>query len=50
MLNDKEHNMLNTLNIKRELQISFLLPKASDSGPKISGPKEKPSKKTAIET
>ena len=42
--------MLNTLNNKRELYISFLLPKVSERGPKISGPKEKPSKKTAIDT
>ena len=43
------HRKLNKLKKIKDRQISFLLPNASDSGPKIKGPNEKPIKKIAID-
>ena len=49
MFVDSEHSKLNKLKKIKDKQISFLLPNASDSGPKIRGPNEKPIKKIAID-
>ena len=49
MFVDSEHSKLNKLKKIKDKQISFLLPNASDNGPKIRGPNEKPIKKIAID-
>ena len=49
MLFDNAHSKLNKLKKIKDKQISFLLPNASDRGPKIKGPNEKPIKKIAMD-
>ena len=42
------HKKLNILKLSKDIFINFLLPKASDIGPNIKGPKAKPRRKTVI--
>ena len=50
MLLDKLHKKLKRLNDNKDKKINFFRPIESDKGPKNSGPRENPSKNTAIDT
>ena len=49
MLLDKLHKKLKRLNDNKDKKINFFRPIESDKGPKNNGPRENPSKNTAIE-